>query len=518
MKMADRADGYHLKKTCSNSDVTSNLKQIRKRDASIQQSKGFISSRSVHPSSFTAWIECFKSTTDEADEVSGGPAQIDAEEIQAKIDQIEKDRREKLKQFQQEVDKRVKLMRIKKQKEQMDKSIEEFDKESKVMYQNAFPKQIPTSQKNPCSFRSVITADKIKNIMTGESNLDTNHNIERVLRSVHEIDQKAEMIKNQTSQARAGLISKRLDANTIQLPGGIWGSKRTTNNNSVITDRSEEERQINPLGDISKECHREERRQRGGILNDMWKGFDVEENEKAKHNVENRGNKENEDDGGIRKEKDKEKRKIRFKLPEEDLQQDTRRGESFADQVREVQKRSNGNQAWISAGKDSQDSAKENSSQYWTYRKLFMGIEREKVRETQRRKRHKKVISRLKQEKESERDVIEKEVEVCLPIKLEEKKISEMKNEDVADQRRRERQNDTRNNSKQKEMNRYIKALRILIQEKASDTDKQLPSVCSCGNTLMETHPDTCANNCIFYKNPNEYARVLSAILSSLGT
>ena len=75
MKMADREDGYHLKKTCINNDVTSNLKQIRKRDAAIKQSKGFISSRSVHPSSFTAWIECFKST-DENDGSSCGPAQV----------------------------------------------------------------------------------------------------------------------------------------------------------------------------------------------------------------------------------------------------------------------------------------------------------------------------------------------------------------------------------------------------------------------------------------------------------
>ena len=72
----------------------------------------------------------------------------------------------------------------------------QFDKETRVLCQSGFPKQIPNSHKNPCSFRDVITADKIKSIMTGEANLDTNHNIERVLRSVHEIDQKAEMVSN----------------------------------------------------------------------------------------------------------------------------------------------------------------------------------------------------------------------------------------------------------------------------------------------------------------------------------
>ena len=72
----------------------------------------------------------------------------------------------------------------------------QFEKESRVLCQSGFPKQIPKSQRNPCSFRAVVTTEKIKNIMTGEANIDRNHNIERVLRSAHEIDQKAEMVSN----------------------------------------------------------------------------------------------------------------------------------------------------------------------------------------------------------------------------------------------------------------------------------------------------------------------------------
>ena len=52
-------------------------------------------------------------------------------------------------------------------------------------------------------------------------------------------------------------------------------------------------------------------------------------NEKARCHFEDEGNKENEGDCVIRKGKDKEKKKLRFKLPEEALQQDARRGKSY---------------------------------------------------------------------------------------------------------------------------------------------------------------------------------------------
>lgn len=30
----------------------------------------------------------------------------------------------------------------------------------------------------------------------------------------------------------------------------------------------------------------------------------------------------------------------------------------------------------------------------------------------------------------------------------------------------------------------------------------ELPPLCCCGMTLWDTNPDTCANNCVFYRNP----------------
>lgn len=49
---------------------------------------------------------------------------------------------------------------------------------------------------------------------------------------------------------------------------------------------------------------------------------------------------------------------------------------------------------------------------------------------------------------------------------------------------------------------RYTEALRAQIQEKMQLYNITLPPLCCCGPDFWDAHPDTCANNCIFYKNP----------------
>lgn len=48
---------------------------------------------------------------------------------------------------------------------------------------------------------------------------------------------------------------------------------------------------------------------------------------------------------------------------------------------------------------------------------------------------------------------------------------------------------------------RYIEALRAQMREKIKLYNINLPPLCSCGSDFWDSHPDTCANNCIFYKN-----------------
>lgn len=48
---------------------------------------------------------------------------------------------------------------------------------------------------------------------------------------------------------------------------------------------------------------------------------------------------------------------------------------------------------------------------------------------------------------------------------------------------------------------RYLEALRAQLKEKVKLCHIDLPPLCSCGSSFWDSHPDTCANNCIFYKN-----------------
>lgn len=48
---------------------------------------------------------------------------------------------------------------------------------------------------------------------------------------------------------------------------------------------------------------------------------------------------------------------------------------------------------------------------------------------------------------------------------------------------------------------RYVEALRAQMKEKVKFCNIDLPPLCSCGSDFWDSHPDTCANNCVFYKN-----------------
>merc|ERR1711894_784156 len=68
---------------------------------------------------------------------------------------------------------------------------------------------------------------------------------------------------------------------------------------------------------------------------------------------------------------------------------------------------------------------------------------------------------------------------------------------------------------KNKEMGRFLEALKINLREKIKNQNIQLPPLCCCGDSVWDTNPDTCANNCVFYKNPKAYAQALQSLLAS---
>lgn len=66
-----------------------------------------------------------------------------------------------------------------------------------------------------------------------------------------------------------------------------------------------------------------------------------------------------------------------------------------------------------------------------------------------------------------------------------------------------------------KEHVRYVEALRAQMREKVKLCNIDLPPMCSCGSDFWDSHPDTCANNCVFYKNHKAYSQVLHSVISS---
>ena len=144
-----------------------------------------------------------------------------------------------------------------------------------------------------------------------------------------------------------------------------------------------------------------------------------------------------------------------------------------------------------------------------------MDIEREQVRENIRMKEHRKRMEALKVEKEVERLEIEQR-------QIDQLKIHRMRKEEESFLRAQEEKKIELNLAKkhkklqrEREIERYIEALQVILKEKLQTRNIVLPPLCSCGPTIWDANPNTCANNCIFYKNPKAYAKALSTVIAS---
>ncbi|XP_065793402.1 coiled-coil domain-containing protein 15 isoform X5 [Muntiacus reevesi] len=168
----------------------------------------------------------------------------------------------------------------------------------------------------------------------------------------------------------------------------------------------------------------------------------------------------------------------------------------------------------LQSGVSQEEDKKERQKQYLRYRRLFMDIEREQVKEQQRQKEHKKKIEKIKKKKEQQRYAEEQRI---LRMKSHEEPCSEDKMSDILAQLKLEEIKGAREKQqqKEKEYQRYVEALRAQIQEKMRLYNITLPPLCCCGPDFWDAHPDTCANNCIFYKNHKAYTRALHSVINS---
>ena len=145
---------------------------------------------------------------------------------------------------------------------------------------------------------------------------------------------------------------------------------------------------------------------------------------------------------------------------------------------------------------------KQAAQQYHLFRKLYSDLERVQARQKQLQLTHNQRVEKLKQRKEASRRIAEDEAN-CMDS------CSVISTEAAEDQRRAVQwaelvAQETRRQQVQKsqEMDRYIHALRVRLKEQVESRKLEVPPLCACGMSLWDASPDTCANNCSFYKNP----------------
>ncbi|KAJ8267065.1 hypothetical protein GJAV_G00137900 [Gymnothorax javanicus] len=171
-------------------------------------------------------------------------------------------------------------------------------------------------------------------------------------------------------------------------------------------------------------------------------------------------------------------------------------------------------------GEAQEELKRQRQSQFLMYRRLFMDIEREQVKELCRHRKHLKRIARIKAEKEQQRRMEERRMECLKNLNerrlemaerehrpLEELRLSEREKAQEAERKRTER--------KDREATRFVEALRVQMEQRMALEKVELPPLCCCGDSFWDSHPDTCANNCVFYNNPKAYAHALQSVLFS---
>ncbi|XP_030009095.1 coiled-coil domain-containing protein 15 isoform X2 [Sphaeramia orbicularis] len=164
---------------------------------------------------------------------------------------------------------------------------------------------------------------------------------------------------------------------------------------------------------------------------------------------------------------------------------------------------------------------RQRQAQFLMHRRLFMNIEREQVKENEEHRKHLRRTARIKAEKEQIRLVEERKLERVQQLAEAWMKLEEREHL-IVEQLRQEEEERTEQLQKRKKEKRIkgatrsIQALRARLKEQLAQEKLELPPLCCCASSFWDSHPDTCANNCVFHNNPKAYAQALQSALLSL--
>lgn len=140
--------------------------------------------------------------------------------------------------------------------------------------------------------------------------------------------------------------------------------------------------------------------------------------------------------------------------------------------------------------------------QYLILRKLYSDLEREQVRKKKIQESHLHKVRIMKKHKEAQRRKMEGGVNCLESSSVISTSLSEDKRMAIEWEELMLLEERKQQEQKARETERYVTALKARLKELVNVKHPHLPPLCCCGKTLWDTNPNTCANNCIFYKNP----------------
>ncbi|XP_005088844.2 coiled-coil domain-containing protein 15 [Aplysia californica] len=458
-------------------------------------STDIMGNRNVEVVPVGAWVE-------PADDDVQPDAVMAAKEEEEKIRRMQEEKENRLKSFQQRVKQRVSQASRLKRQQQIQEAEQAFEQERRVVQQSCLTAE--NSRKDTCLHRQDLDL-AIRNRLFQKYGEDmSTWEKDSVPAFISHSDVSHEVM----DKARQQLMSKKLSTQPQRVdptPASSWG--RVTRDIQTPTVRnmvSVEElqtsagRQINKIhgaeeGEEEREwedrgCFSEEEYDREDKAKDRQKDFS-EDSKRTQMSVQ----------FDVEEHSGRHRRK---KRPDSSRRQTSARM-----------------QALLSQESESDILARQRRQQAAVSRRVFMDREREAVRENIRRQQHRKKIVSLKKEKEEYRQELEemaqRELEPTDPDTgetAEERRLREkleaLEVKAMVDQRKDQIQ-------RTREMERYLGALRHSLIEKVSRRGMQLPALCACGDSVWDTNPETCANNCFFYRNHRAYARALQSLLSS---
>ncbi|XP_060576472.1 golgin subfamily A member 6-like protein 22 isoform X2 [Ruditapes philippinarum] len=426
-----------------------------------------------------------------------------AEEEELRLRQIQYEKQARLKQFQLEVKKRVtKLDRMKKQA-QLETNYRAAEHERNIVCQSAFSSQ-DFAKKDTSLVRpnTALEVEKLNRCKKGYKEKKTHEPVEE-----QAFFDQTNQVHQHVRHAKKNLMSRQVITDNYvgdNLPGGVWKISKTRDHPSSRYTVDGQEFDILDENLIDKVK----------VVNN--KAFQCIDDD-----VEDDVDKENVEVMSVHSEELPEKC-VKFDI-------DTHTTGHRNSEIRRSSQRSvyNGTDLTkniakvpdIYEGVHCEEEKRRAKGQQAMYRRLFMDLEREQVKENLRRQEHRKRIQKLKKEKEEERV---KEEQISKQLIEPRDPVTGETSREALDREEQERQfirqtirEHERKVRKTKEMERYIEALRQQLKEKTRRKKIDLPPLCCCGETIWDTNPETCANNCVFYKNPKEYGRALQAMLDS---